>query len=99
MSRRHKPNNSRQASPNGSPSTDAGKGQRKWYKTDLHLHTPASHDYEIPQVSYLDWMRKGQVFPGRELKLLIDTETMTVADAQLGFGQWTGRQAVALHGL
>jgi hydroxycarboxylate dehydrogenase B len=58
----------------------------------------AGHDSHgvIRAPSYLDWMQKGQVFPGRELKLLIDTETMTVADAQLGFGQWTGRQAVAI---
>jgi hypothetical protein len=36
----------------------AGKApQRRWYKVDLHLHTPASHDYEEPQISYLEWMR------------------------------------------
>ncbi len=76
MSRRHKPNNGRQASPNGSPSTDAGKGQRKWYKTDLHLHTPASHDYEIPQVSYLDWMR---AVAKQSLDIVAITDHNTVA--------------------
>jgi len=58
----------------------------------------AGHDSHgvIRASSYLDWMRKGHVFPGRELKILIDTETITVADAQLGFGQWMGRQAIAI---
>ncbi|MBN1219748.1 MAG: putative DNA binding domain-containing protein [Anaerolineae bacterium] len=29
-----------------------------WYRIDLHLHTPASKDYQEPHVSYLDILRK-----------------------------------------
>ena len=60
MSRRRKPNNGRPASPIVTPvqTANAGKApQRRWYKVDLHLHTPASHDYEEPHISYLEWMR------------------------------------------
>ena len=56
MSRRRKSNSSR---PTSQSSTTSGnvQGQRKWYKADLHLHTPASSDYEDPQIDYLQWMR------------------------------------------
>lgn len=29
-----------------------------WYRMDLHLHTPASTDYQEPDVSYLDILRR-----------------------------------------
>lgn len=76
MSRRYKSNSSRQPSQNGSPSTETGKGQRKWYKADLHLHTPASHDYENPQASYLDWMR---AVAKHDLDIVAITDHNTVA--------------------
>ncbi len=44
--------------------------------------------------TYIEWFRQGKVLPNRDLKILIDTETMTVADGQLGFGQWLGKRAV-----
>jgi hypothetical protein len=31
--------------------------QRKWRRVDLHLHTPASSDYQVADVSYLDILR------------------------------------------
>ncbi|MBW7882912.1 MAG: hypothetical protein H3C34_09785 [Caldilineaceae bacterium] len=70
MSRRRKPNTNSQQSP------QAGKGQRKWYKTDLHLHTPASRDYEEPNLSYLDWLRK---VVEQELEMVAITDHNTVA--------------------
>ena len=76
MSRRHKPNSSRQPTQNGSPSADSGKGQRKWYKADLHLHTPASSDYENPQISYLEWMR---AVAKQDLDIVAITDHNTVA--------------------
>ncbi|MFO7631479.1 MAG: putative DNA binding domain-containing protein [Caldilinea sp.] len=51
------------------------KPQRKWYKVDLHLHTPASHDYEEPGVSYLDWLRR-VVEQGLEIVAITDHNTV-----------------------
>lgn len=42
---------------------------------DLHLHTPASHDYEDPQISYLDWMR-GVAAKGLEIVAITDHNTV-----------------------
>jgi hypothetical protein len=52
------------------------KPQRKWYRVDLHLHTPASHDYEEPGVSYLEWMR---TVVDRGLDIVAITDHNTVA--------------------
>lgn len=35
-------------------------GGKKWYAMDLHLHTPASSDYQEPQASYLDILRRAE---------------------------------------
>jgi hypothetical protein len=43
---------------------------------DLHLHTPASHDYEDPQISYLEWMR---AVAARGLEIVAITDHNTVA--------------------
>ncbi len=59
-----------------SPIPPPGKPQRKWYRVDLHLHTPASHDYEEPGVSYLDWMR---TVVKRGLEIVAITDHNTVA--------------------
>ncbi|GIK73670.1 MAG: hypothetical protein BroJett021_26580 [Chloroflexota bacterium] len=69
MSRKKKPNI-------GTPSaSQSAKPQRRWYKVDLHLHTPASHDYEEPGVSYLDWLRK-VVEQGLEIVAITDHNTV-----------------------
>jgi hypothetical protein len=75
VSRRRKTNSSRQTSQNGAAS-GTSQGQRKWYKADLHLHTPASSDYEDPQIDYLDWMR---VVAERGLDIVAVTDHNTVA--------------------
>ena len=31
-----------------------------WYRIDLHMHTPASHDYEQPEKSYLDILKQAE---------------------------------------
>ncbi len=51
-------------------------GQRKWYRVDLHLHTPGSNDYEERSVTYYDWMR--QVVE-KELDIVAITDHNTVA--------------------
>jgi PHP family Zn ribbon phosphoesterase len=38
---------------------DRGGGM-KWYAMDLHLHTPASSDYQEPGISYLDILRRAE---------------------------------------
>jgi hypothetical protein len=51
------------------------KPQRKWYKVDLHLHTPASLDYEEPQTTYLDWLRT-VVARGLDIVAITDHNTV-----------------------
>jgi len=70
VSRKKKSNSSNQPAP---PSS--AKPQRKWYKADLHLHTPASRDYEEPGVSYLAWLRK-VVEQGLEIVAITDHNTV-----------------------
>ncbi len=41
------------------PNKNRGGGQ-KWYAMDLHLHTPASSDYQEPGISYLDILRRAE---------------------------------------
>jgi len=69
VSRKKKPNS---GSP---PAPQSAKPQRKWYKVDLHLHTPASHDYEEPGISYLDWLRR-VVEQGLEIVAITDHNTV-----------------------
>lgn len=77
MSRRKKSNNGRQTSNSTSVQTaNATKSQRRWYKVDLHLHTPASNDYEEPNVSYLEWMR---AVAAKELEIVAITDHNTVS--------------------
>lgn len=50
--------------------------QRRWYNVDLHLHTPASHDYEEPHINYLEWMR---AVAAKGLDIVAITDHNTVA--------------------
>jgi hypothetical protein len=36
------------------------RGKMRWYRMDLHLHTPASKDYLDPEASYLDILHKAE---------------------------------------
>jgi hypothetical protein len=47
----------------------------KWYRIDLHLHTPASKDYLEPDVSYLDILR---IAANRSLDIIAFTDHNTV---------------------
>ncbi|MEX1248452.1 MAG: RNA-binding domain-containing protein [Anaerolineales bacterium] len=47
-----------------------------WYATDLHLHTPASSDYQEPGISYLDILRRAE---GRGLDIIGFADHNTVA--------------------
>jgi len=48
----------------------------QWCTIDLHLHTPASSDYQQPEVSYLDILRRAE---GRGLAMIALTDHNTVA--------------------
>ncbi len=48
----------------------------KWYNIDLHLHTPASGDYQQPEASYLDILKQAEK---RGLDMLAFTDHNTVA--------------------
>ncbi len=58
----------------------------------------AGHDshgvIRIPR--YVEWLRTGRVFAGRELQIVSENEVMAVVDGQFGFGQTIGPQAVRL---
>lgn len=45
---------------------------------------------------YLQWLREEKVKGGQSLEIVVNTDTLTIADAGLGFGQWTGKQAVEI---
>jgi hypothetical protein len=48
----------------------------QWYKMDLHLHTPASADWQVPGVSYLDLLHKAEM---QGLHIVAITDHNTVA--------------------
>jgi histidinol phosphatase-like PHP family hydrolase len=52
------------------------KSRQHWYKADLHLHTPASSDYQEPQMSYLDILRKAE-FRGLDIIAFTDHNTVS----------------------
>lgn len=70
MSRRRKSTN------NAPPSSRQDAGKLRWYKADLHLHTPASNDYEHPQATWLEWLRQAGE---KELDIIAITDHNTVA--------------------
>lgn len=66
---------SKKDQPSETQSGNNGK-QRKWYKADLHLHTPASNDYEERGATYRDWMHR---VLEQELDIVAITDHNTVA--------------------
>lgn len=78
----------------------AGCGDEEAFSIADHLVEAnlAGHDSHgvIRAPIYLQWMSAEKVIPGRSLELVVDSGPLAVADARLGFGQWTGRQAVEI---
>jgi hypothetical protein len=72
------------------------KSRQHWYKADLHLHTPASGDYQEPDVTYLDILHKAE-FRGLDIIAFTDHNTVAGYGAmmsqieQLGFLEKLGR--------
>jgi len=54
-----------------------GKGskRRRWYRMDLHLHTPASEDWRGPKVPYLEWLRTAEA-KGLDIVAMTDHNTL-----------------------
>jgi predicted metal-dependent phosphoesterase TrpH len=48
----------------------------QWYTIDLHLHTPASSDYQQADIGYLDVLRQAEA---RGLEIIAITDHNTVA--------------------
>ncbi len=56
----------------------AGKQRRsrmQWYRMDLHIHTPGSRDYQEPNVSMIDILRRAEL---RHLDIIAFTDYNTV---------------------
>ena len=51
------------------------KAKMQWYRVDLHLHTPASADYQESDISYLDILRKAE-FRGLDMIAFTDHNTV-----------------------
>jgi hypothetical protein len=49
--------------------------KKKWHLIDLHLHTPASSDYQEPEVSFLDILRRSEEV-GLEIIAFTDHNTI-----------------------
>src|SRR5450631_510191 len=52
------------------------QNKMQWYRMDLHLHTPGSADYQEPDVSYLDILRRAET---RGLDIMAFSDHNTVA--------------------
>ncbi|MBM3122082.1 MAG: transcriptional regulator [Chloroflexi bacterium] len=50
--------------------------QRRWYTGDLHLHTPASSDFQEPEATYLDLLHRAEA---RGLDIIAFTDHNTTA--------------------
>ena len=50
--------------------------KRQWWCMDLHLHTPASADWQEPNATYLDWLQKAEA---RGLDIVAITDHNTIA--------------------
>jgi hypothetical protein len=48
----------------------------QWYTIDLHLHTPASSDYQQPEVTFLDLLQKAEL---RGLDMIAITDHNTIS--------------------
>ena len=50
--------------------------QMQWHSMDLHLHTPASIDYQQPEITFLDILHRAE---GRGLEVIAFTDHNTVS--------------------
>lgn len=72
------------------PPTAQSQSQRKWYKVDLHLHTPGSNDYEERGTTYFEWMRR-IVVQGLDIVAITDHNTVAGIGAIQREIEWLAR--------
>jgi len=58
------------------PKPIVGKKQKQWYTMDVHIHTPASIDYQQSEVTFLDLLQKAE---SRGLNIIAFTDHNTMA--------------------
>lgn len=76
----------------GSSADEAGKVAARLIGANLAGHD--SHGaIRVPQ--YVDQVANGSIVPNRSAEVISETETTTVLDGQLGYGQIVGEQSVA----
>jgi len=63
-------------SKHGRKRSSTKKTSRQWRRMDLHLHTPASSDYQEPQLDYLDILRQAEA---RNLDVIAFTDHNSVS--------------------
>ena len=52
------------------------QSQRQWRRMDVHLHTPASIDFQEPSITFLDILKKAEA---RSIDLIAFTDHNSVA--------------------
>ncbi|HOE03485.1 MAG TPA: PHP domain-containing protein, partial [Anaerolineaceae bacterium] len=52
------------------------KKQKQWYVMDVHIHTPASLDYQQPEVTLLDILQRAEK---RDLNIIAFTDHNTIS--------------------
>src|SRR5262249_41795857 len=65
------------------------------YLVEANLVGHDSHGV-IPVPPYIEWLRAGKVRANQELKVVFENPVIAVVDAQFGFGQTMGEQAMQL---
>ncbi len=63
------------SAPEVKPLLPASPSDSPWKRVDLHVHTPASHDYEEPNITYLDILKQAE---RRGLSIIAFTDHNTV---------------------
>ncbi|MEA3335128.1 MAG: putative DNA binding domain-containing protein [Chloroflexota bacterium] len=64
--------------------TDSSSGAMRWYRMDLHLHTPASEDYVQKETSYLEVLQEAE---RRGLDIIAITDHNTIAGYEAIFDE------------
>lgn len=77
----------KQGEENRNVTNNSGKNQsssRQWRLMDLHLHTPASSDYQDPDISYLDILKRAEM---RGLDIIAFADHNTVEGYRKMYGE------------
>ena len=75
---------------------DAEEAHRiAWRLTGANLRGHDSHGV-LRARRYVQWIEDGRIFPGRNVKVVRETDALAVVDGDYGFGQTVGEQTVDL---